>query len=227
MNFNRLILVFLVLLAVECWAAALDITALEYFSKPLLMVTLLAYFLSNSTNTDPARSFIAAALCFSWLGDVLLLVEKTYSFLFIFGLTAFLAAHAAYVMFFWRIRKRNISKPGLRKFPVVAVFGYMALLFAVLLPNLGFLWLPVMLYSIVISLMLITCVHAFNFEEQAFGFICLIGTILFVVSDSVLAVNRFVTPIKLGPALVMLTYSLGQLLIAEGAIRNLRRLGPN
>ena len=72
--------------------------------------------------------------------------------------------------------------------------------------------------------MLITSLHAFDFKKQPFGKLCVVGTFLFVISDSILAINRFVFPIPLGGVFVMLAYAIGQLLIMEGALRNLRKI---
>jgi uncharacterized membrane protein YhhN len=44
------------------------------------------------------------------------------------------------------------------------------------------------------------------------------GALLFVISDSVLAVNKFYQPFALAPVLIMITYGLAQLLITQGAI---------
>jgi uncharacterized membrane protein YhhN len=44
------------------------------------------------------------------------------------------------------------------------------------------------------------------------------GALLFVISDSVLAVNKFYQPFAFAPVLIMITYGLAQLFITQGAI---------
>ena len=93
-------------------------------------------------------------------------------------------------------------------------------------PNLGGMVFPVLIYVSVISLMLILCFNAFDLRSNRFGQICLAGTMLFALSDSILAIDRFIFPIHYGGVFVMLTYAVGQLLITEGSLRNLRNLNP-
>ena len=45
------------------------------------------------------------------------------------------------------------------------------------------------------------------------------GAILFVVSDSLLAFNKFFSPFNNAGVIIMLTYGLAQLFITEGAVR--------
>src|SRR5215204_4534498 len=78
--------------------------------------------------------------------------------------------------------------------------------------------------ALVISTMLAASLAAFDFGKQDFGKISVAGTLLFIVSDSILAINRFAAPFELGPVFVMATYALAQLLIAEGSLRNLQNL---
>ncbi len=70
--------------------------------------------------------------------------------------------------------------------------------------------------------MLITSFNAFDLTSQSFGRICVAGTILFTMSDSILAINRFGFSIYFGSALVMFAYAVAQLLITEGALGNLK-----
>lgn len=73
--------------------------------------------------------------------------------------------------------------------------------------------------------MLAASVAAFDFGKQSFGKICVAGTVLFLVSDSILAINRFAAAFEYAPAFGMLTYAAAQLFIAEGSLRNLQN--PN
>ena len=46
------------------------------------------------------------------------------------------------------------------------------------------------------------------------------GAALFMTSDSLLALNKFYSPIGMGGFLIMLTYCSAQYLIVEGALRH-------
>lgn len=224
MKFKILIIFFLIALFVECFANVFDLLALQFISKPSLMLLLLVYFAKNAKSPSRLRSLVLSALFFSWLGDVLLLLEKRFEPLFAFGLLAFLLAHILYILFFLELRKRNRINQKFNVFAFIAVSVYSTVFYIFLYPHLSFLKLPVFIYVAVISLMLLACIHAFNFEKNSFGWVCLAGTILFVASDSILAFNRFVIPIPFGSLLVIFLYGIGQLLITEGALRNLRKL---
>lgn len=222
---NRgLLTIFLSILFVECSAQVFNILPLQFFSKPALMLVLIIYFHKRSKNLSPLKYLVTIALVFSWIGDVILLVEKKFEFLFIFGLLSFLLAHIFYIIYFWQIKKHNFTKPQIKPLIVLGIFIYTCAFYLLISPHLSDLKIPVLIYSLVISLMLITSFQAFNFEKQKFGKICIIGTILFVFSDSILAVNRFAFSIPFGSVFVISTYSIGQLLIMEGALQNLRRI---
>jgi uncharacterized membrane protein YhhN len=221
MNFSFLPALYCLVLAAEVFAALTAGSGLEYFFKPLLMPVLLVYFLSGLSRRGANAFPVAAALFFSWLGDLFLLFDKTRPGFFIYGLAAFLAAHVFYILHFWRMRKLNRVEdaPGISVFAAVAAYGLV--FFAFLAPAAGALLVPIAVYSLVLMTMLAASLAAFDLKEDDFGKLCVAGALLFVLSDSLLAVNRFITPFRYAPALVMLTYGAAQLLIAAGSRRNL------
>lgn len=222
MSFQILIAIYFFALAVEIFANLTKSATLQYFSKPSLMLILLVYYAINSKKLAAVKYLIILALVFSWLGDVLLLVDKQTKSLFVYGLGAFLIAHLFYIFYFRQIRQTN--RPG--KLPnaliFVAIATYSLALFGFIAPLVKNLLVPVGIYALVISTMLGASIAAFDFGKQAFGKICVLGTLFFIVSDSILAINRFAAPFEYAPGFIMLTYALAQLLIAEGSLRNLR-----
>lgn len=222
MRLKTLLTIYFSALAADCAAVAAGNFALELLAKPLLMPILIVYFAHASKNLNPLKNLILAALFFSWLGDVLLLFDKRYGDFFVFGLVAFLLAHIFYIFYFWQIGKPNAAEKFSKPFALFGVFAYFAAFYALLFPHLGAMKIPILIYSVVISLMLLSSLRAFDLKRQNFGKICVLGTALFTASDSILAINRFVAPFALAPVLVMLTYALAQLLIAEGSLRNLK-----
>ncbi len=224
MNFQILLIIYFAALAIEVFANLTKNLQMQYFSKPLLMLILLFYYTINTRKLASAKYLIIFALIFSWLGDVLLLLDKQFKTFFIYGLIAFLIAHIFYIFYFWKIRKLN----NIDTLPNSLIFGgiavYTLALFAVVAPHVQNLIVPVAIYALIISVMFAVSLTAFDFGKLAFGKICVAGTFLFLISDSILAINRFVAPFTLAPVLVMLTYSLAQLLIAEGSLRNLREI---
>lgn len=217
-----LVLLFIAVLLIEIAAGAFGPAWIQFISKPLLVPILAVCFRRGNPAAGAERGAILAALALSWAGDVILLADKHTGGLFLFGLIAFLCAHFAYIFYFLRIRKRN--RPG-RPNPaaIAAVLIYAGLLFAFLAPRTGALAVPVGVYAAVIAAMLAVSLSAFDPSRHPEGRLAVAGTALFVISDSILAVNRFAAPFALGPALVMATYGAAQLLIVLSATRSLAR----
>lgn len=222
MNFRILLVFFFSALTIEIYANLTNNFQLQSFSKPSLMIILFFYFSLNTKKLSSLKYFILGALFFSWLGDVLLLLDKQYKPLFIYGLLAFLTAHIFYIFYFWQIRKFNKIENLPNALVFVLIATYSLALFGFLAPNVKNLAVPIGIYALVISTMLGVSLTAFDFKQHAFGKICVAGTLLFVVSDSILAINRFVSPFEFVPILVMLTYAAAQLLITEGSLRNFK-----
>ena len=189
----------------------------EYIFKPLLMISLGAYFV-NSTILRGVRQnqFVLAAIVFSLLGDVFLMFEGY----FIQGLGAFLVAHVFYILAFRPEASRFFSKKALL-LPALLVIIYGAILLGIVLPNVGSaLKLPITVYSLTILTMLLMTLHRFGQVPSDSFWYVIIGATLFVLSDSMIAVSRFVTPFPLAGLLIMLTYGIGQYLIVVGYLKN-------
>ena len=189
----------------------------EYIFKPLLMISLGAYFV-NSTILRGVRQnqFVLAAIVFSLLGDVFLMFEGY----FIQGLGAFLVAHVFYILAFRPEASRFFSKKALL-LPALLVIIYGAILLGIVLPNVGSaLKLPITVYSLTILTMVLMTLHRFGQVPSDSFWYVIIGATLFVLSDSMIAVSRFVTPFPLAGLLIMLTYGIGQYLIVVGYLKN-------
>jgi uncharacterized membrane protein YhhN len=134
---------------------------------------------------------------------------------FLLGLASFLLAHIFYIIFFHHVRVRESinSNPW---FLVIVVIYYAALT-SWLSPFLGEMKLPVRIYGIVISIMFMLAMHMFVIKNKVAGKWMLFGALLFVISDSVLAINKFYEPFDAAGIIIMLTYGLAQLFIVKGA----------
>ncbi len=214
------ILVFLFLFIAELIVVFLDFEIGEVLFKPLLCIWLLACFAlqTRPLQTD-LKKWFALALVFSWLGDVLLLFARDHSMFFLLGLSAFLVAHIFYILFFHFVRVRERIKS--RWWLVLPVAVYYGLLIALLNPYLGDMLLPVRIYGIVISFMLMLALHMIYINNKKAGQLMLLGAVLFVLSDSILAINKFYQPFEKAGVFIMLTYGLAQLFLTMGAIHYL------
>ncbi|MGZ8539384.1 MAG: lysoplasmalogenase [Chitinophagaceae bacterium] len=212
------LILFFVILISDLVAVQMNFKITEFIFKPLIVIWLLGYFILQ---LRPVRSklkkWIIAALLFSWLGDVLLMLQGDDPLFFLLGLSAFLLAHIFYILLFHFIRiKENIKS---RWYFVLIVVVYYTLLIALLSPWLGDMKLPVRIYGIVISFMLMLALHMWFIKNKKAGWWMMAGALLFVISDSVLAINKFYQSFEMAGILIMLTYGLAQYFITEGAIR--------
>jgi uncharacterized membrane protein YhhN len=211
------IIIFLAFLLLNFVAVYLNNQTLRSVSKPLLMPVLTFYFLAQTKMIrSHFKAWIVFALFFSWLGDIFLMFEEQKSVFFLYGLICFLIAQVFYILFFHNIRMKE-SIRGNALFLLIVVIYY-GVLISVLSPYLGSMKLPVRIYGVVLSFMLMLAMHTILGKNKKAGLWMLIGAVLFVASDSLLAFNKFLSPFNYGGIIIMLTYGLAQLFITEGAI---------
>ncbi|HMK26685.1 MAG TPA: lysoplasmalogenase [Chitinophagaceae bacterium] len=215
------LILFLAILAANLADRQFNNGQLEYYFKPLLIAVLAVYFISQTSRVATnLKKWILLALFFSWAGDVLLMFEPKDKMFFLLGLSSFLLAHIFYIVFFHfvRVGERVKGNPWL----LVVVVIYYAILINFLSPYLAEMKIPVLVYGIVISFMFMLAMHMLFIKNNAAGKWMMFGALLFVVSDSVLAINKFYQSFEAAGILIMLTYGLAQLFIVEGAVKYIR-----
>ena len=185
----------------------------HYIFKALLIPALI--MLWRTSDGYGGKYILLIGLIFSWLGDVLLMLEPQHKLFFIFGLAAFLTTHIFYIVFFL---KKRTGRSLLAKQPwwLILVPAYGVGLVWFLYPKLGDLRIPVIAYATVICTMLLCSIHVFGKINRRAGWLYCFGAIFFVVSDSLLALNKFYQPYPYAGPLVMVTYCLAQFLIVRG-----------
>jgi len=223
---NIFLFIFLVVLSAHLTGIQLSHETLQNITKPLLIPLLLIYFLSQTkTAVHSLKKWIVWALIFSWGGDVLLMFQGENEIYFLLGLSSFLIAHIFYIIFFQKFRmKENVkSHPWL----LVVVVVYYAALITLLYSHLADMKIPVLVYGIVISFMFMLAMHMLFIKNRIAGQWMMIGALLFILSDSILATNKFYQPFEIAGVLVMLTYGLAQFFIVEGASDYIRAVKAN
>jgi len=158
---------------------------------------------------------LALGLTLSTAGDVLLDLDPN---LFVFGLGAFLLAHLAYVSLFVRNRARPFHPGVPRLAAVLLVLACAAALSVWIVPSVGGLAVPVVLYICALTAMVSTAILA-GFEKPWVA----LGAVLFLISDSLLAIDKFKAPVPVRDVLVWVTYYFGQCGIAFGFLAAKRR----
>ena len=162
-----------------------------------------------------ASPVLAAALAFSAAGDWFLSREGERDFLS--GLGAFLTAHLLYIALFAGAADPAAFMTRNTGLTAIILAALSVLVLMRLWPYLDKLRIPVIVYAATISAMAVAARVAMP------GIIVLAGVALFIVSDTILAHDRF-TPLSSTllrrrlPALVMITYYAAQLLIVYGLL---------
>lgn len=189
----------------------------EYLTKPAVILLFLAWLWFNAS-LGGLMLWFSLGLAFSLAGDILLMLPGNP---FIPGLVAFLLAHIMYLIGF-NLSVTSISVPVL--IVALAFLGGAQFLYRRLAQSLRErqqekLKLPIAFYTTVISLMAISAMFtlANPVWNPLHAAIATCGAILFVISDSLLAWNKFIAPISHAGLLIMTTYHLGQLGIILGA----------
>jgi sterol desaturase/sphingolipid hydroxylase (fatty acid hydroxylase superfamily)/uncharacterized membrane protein YhhN len=208
---GRITVTQLLLVEVGALATATAAAGLEGWHqlfKPLAMLLAIACVLRRGL---PARfqALLLAALAFSLAGDVLLMMPN----LFIPGLVGFLLAHLCYLALF---------RQGVPWFPSGrALAGTLLLaagMYGFLFPHLGpVLKVAVAAYSAVIALMAAQAIGRALVLRDASSIAVAVGALFFMLSDSLLAVNKFALPLPMAQFAVLATYYVAQVLIALNA----------
>jgi uncharacterized membrane protein YhhN len=178
-----------------------------YLFKPATTALLLLLALVPATAQGIRyQAAIGVGLAFSLIGDVFLMLPRDR---FVSGLASFLLAHLAYIVAFTSGIPLG-SAPAVLVLLLVAAVPVLRLLW----PALGPLRLPVLLYSAAILLMVWRAWGRRWLLPGPGATLAAIGATLFMISDGLLAVDRFRRRIPLAHTLIMTTYVAAQALIA-------------
>lgn len=193
-----------------------DLGFAHYIAKPAIVISLMVLLYNNFHQLSRGiRNLGILALAFSVLGDILLMFVQFSEHFFALGLLAFLVAHIFYVMLFLKHRNKKLS-PIL--FSVILLI-YALGIFYTLKDNLGSMLLPVILYIIIILTMVTTAYLRKYMVSKMSYWLVFLGAISFLISDSVLAINKFSTDVPFERFIVMITYALAQYLIVLGILK--------
>ena len=217
----------LIIALLDWMAVARGHKRLEYFAKPGVMLALLAAIGFSSGFQRPMLWF-SLGVIFSLAGDVFLMLRRER---FMAGLVAFLLAHVFYLAGLTSTAPQITLAGGIVAI-LVGLTGiqlYRAIRSGLVHSNQEQLKLPVMVYAIFISLMLLAALLTLVTSNEAWlpaaALLVSAGALLFYLSDTFLAWNRFVHPLRNARLRVIVPYHLGQALLILGAILNFYRPG--
>ena len=211
-------LLLVIIAIVELTGRFTDNMSLEYTVKPLIMIWMAVYFLifrKKKTFTVP----VLVAFFFSWVGDNLFLGKD--ELFFYAGVGGFFFAQLTYIYVFTRYSEKG-GRGYLQKNMIIGLLflAYVAGIFALLYPNMEGIMKPVILiYALSLMGMSMMALNRKGRVGDASFLPVFIGSVLFVISDSMLALNKFYAEFYQAGFWIMITYISAQYLIMRGLIR--------
>ena len=211
--------------ALTILSSVLGLLPLHFVCKPLTMLIAMAWVYLRASQVRALERFdwlLIAALAASMAGDVFLMLPGGY---FIPGLASFLVAHLFYIALF---------RQGIARFPsgraLLLTLGVGAAMYAWVWGGLKdpVLKVAVAAYVSVISLMVAQAIGRATVLRDAASKAVAMGACFFMLSDSLLAINRFVQPLPMVSLWVLTTYYAAQFLMVRNAkptISSLRATG--
>lgn len=220
LNYIAAALAVLAILSVSCGYSVAFIVL-----KPLTTIVIIAIAIIGQQSTGTrgklglARSrheyLIVVALFACLIGDVMLLNDAY----FVYGLASFLLAHLLFAYMFYDLAGRTIYY-----LPLVISLLLGSAFYYVLSPYLGELKIAVAVYSSCILVMCWQGISVFLARKDAPSRNLMWAALLFVFSDSVIAINKFVVAFDIADAMILSSYWLSIGLITNVICNNLNAL---
>jgi uncharacterized membrane protein YhhN len=205
----------IIFIALETFEVIWISIAIKALIIPLLM---LLYYRLVRSQMNSFHRLILAALLFSWIGDVTLQLNQFNDIFFMVGLSGFLIAQLVYLSAFFSTRGPSIlffKKNWLFLPLIVYGIGILWLLF----DGLGDMMIPVIAYTAVILTMLAAAINRKEKVNRLSYNLVLIGALFFILSDSLIAINKFTYEFPLARIAIMGTYITAQYFIAVGCLK--------
>lgn len=200
-------LLFLLISCIEIVGVAIDSALIQLLFKPLIIPSLILLYYCSAQKRN---YWYIAALFFSFLGDVFLLDKQDY---FLFGVGAFLVTQLLYIkLMLGQVKDAKWVQVIFAAIP----FGiYLSVFLSVLKPNLGELFVPVFVYGLSLSLFGALALLNLILKRDQWSWILFVGALLFILSDSMIALNKFHEARDFYAVSIMVTYVSAQFLIYQ------------
>jgi uncharacterized membrane protein YhhN len=212
-------LVFAIIVLVELLGRYLDNIHLEYLVKPLIMIWMGVYFLIFKKKSDFALP-VLLAFFFSWMGDIFLMFSGKNELFFFAGVGGFFCAQLAYIYTFSRYSEKG-GKGYLQNHPWIALvfLAYLTGILFLLFPGLEGMMKPIILvYALSLIGMSMMALNRMGRVGRRTYLLVFSGSILFVLSDSMIALDKFYSDFWQAGLWIMISYIAAQYLIMRGLV---------
>lgn len=216
---NLLHLLFLIIVAVELAGRIAGNIHMEYPVKPLIMIWMATYFLLHRRK-QPLTRPVLTAFFFSWLGDIFLMFSHLNELFFFAGVGGFFLAQVSYIYIFARFCESGVKGYLQNNLIIGFLFlGYVAGIFYLLYPGLEGAMKPILLvYALSLIGMSMMALNRKGRVNRLSFLLVFIGSVLFVISDSLIALDKFYHDIPLAGFWIMISYISAQYLIMRGLL---------
>ena len=214
------LVIFFIIAIVEVYSVYKDNKKIEYIAKPLLMPFLILFYVFGvieGVSITRVDWLIVVALIGGCTGDIFLMLEDQEKW-FLFGMGAFLINQIFYIISFF------ISITDYTAFNVWGLFllGPTILILTFMLPRFinktEDMKIPVVVYMAAILLMHVAAILRLA-EFQGLPFVLIyVGSISFIFSDAILALNKWGGEFTNARLINMTTYIMAQFYITLGAL---------
>lgn len=213
---NIFLLVFVLVSLAQIIGEVRHSAYLTIIFKPLLMPSLAVFAMYQAK--DMAQSvpwLLLAALFFSWIGDVVLMFAGFSEWFFIGGLCAFLIGHLFYIALNLKSRAKIPFRIELliSASPMLLVAILMVTQISARVPAMA---LPICAYAIVLCLLYFTGLLAKPASVTVEWIVLFLGIVLFIASDTIIAINRFIFQFDGAGVMIMTSYITAQYLLVMG-----------
>lgn len=214
-------LIFALIVLADLIGEFLQNAQLDFIAKPLLLVWIGVYFFIHAKGIDRTVVKLAGfGFLFSWFGDLFMMFSAEFIY-FILGIASFLVAQVFYAFLFLRTINISGKKPFLKKKPVwlIPYIAFGLIIYTLLFTHLdAVLKVAVFVYMLAIIIMSVMALNRYGNGHPISFSLVFIGSLFFVVSDSLIAINRFLIPIPYEGLFIMSTYITAQYLIMRGIL---------
>ncbi len=212
-------LLFAVIVVVELTGRFMDRIQLEYMVKPLIMIWIATYFLLSKQKKQFTIP-VLIAFFFSWVGDNFLMFSGNNELFFFAGVGGFFVAQLTYIYTFSTFSEINVRGPIQKnRLLIIPFLVYVAGIYLLLFPGLEGLMKPIILvYALSLMGMSMMALNRKGRVGQASFRLVFFGSLLFLISDSMIALNKFYHEFALAGFWIMITYIAAQYLIMRGLI---------
>ena len=165
---------------------------------------------------------IILAFLFSWVGDMFLMMAHTNELLFYAGVGGFFFAQIFYIITFLKVSGDQTIVGYLKCNPVwiIPFIIYLGIMLLILKPGMEGVMVPIItVYAISLIAMSAAALNRkFRVGQQSFKLV-FIGSVFFVISDSMIAINKFAFAFERASFFIILTYLIAQYMIMRGLLK--------